>query len=992
MTQRRLLFVCLFVAIAVGAALLVVGVDGRGGARNVVRPAVEPVSGGAALAASAGIGARSEESAAEARRALGAERAEAGLDALASSATDASAARLLGRIVDERGDPVAGAAVRAAQSVSTFGLYEPTGFESHDAKIGVAATDSSGAFRIDCPSGPACLSIRAAGFVPRTVERLLLAAGGESTLDEDIVLERSAIVTGTVLDSTGAPLENARVVVRDAEGGIVRGVSRRELRTPADGSFQFAELPPRALTLLVRHESHTPESTAVDARQSGQLAPLAIRLKRGEVISGRCYGFPAEATDSIAVMAVPHSVLRGAGQEKRHTTVDEQGYFRLRGLSADSQWTVFALLAAKVSAIHPPQGNVHDRVSNAPVVDAGERNLVLEWEPSCAVRFRVVDANSRAPIESLAVGWGSHRHHQRSADPEDLEHYDDGLVRLAGLRSDDGEPLAIWIDAVNYAFWIKRDFMPEPGQEIDLGTIGLAPAPTMCITVVDDATGEPVAGAEVGWTEQDMTIAGEFAQALAASEGAPHAPWRRRSRGYGAHRTGVTDEHGFVSFEGRPGFIMELTVTAPGYASAHVADWQLPQAEAAERVVRLGQGGAVDVLLLDTEGEPLVGRTIEHRLFGLSLSKRRGSSVSERSEQATDAEGRARFQDLPPGGHEFRIGERELSGVIHWNAALQRVLQEAEGWTAVAVEAGAVSELELTEAPHSALFGRITDQGRPLARASVGLFAKSHPMAAEMVSFALEHNGRSMRTDADGRYRIDNVEPGDYVLVIQHTDYRTPFDRAVTVPSGEVRCDVELGTAVLAGRVVDERGKAVADAVVVVAASDDGRAWRYQRSFRKSSAGLALVIELHGVGEVRTDHDGAWEVRGLEPGIALVAMTGGGLSAGLPACSEELTLSPGQRLVGIELVVHPAGSLVVRYPVTLSRSEYSASLTLSRTIDTKKERISGGFSGDTGTIDGLPPGSWTLSVRTLRPRESTQEHEIEIVAGETTYLDLALPE
>ncbi|MEX1025967.1 MAG: carboxypeptidase-like regulatory domain-containing protein [Planctomycetota bacterium] len=412
-------------------------------------------------------------------------------------------------------------------------------------------------------------------------------------------------------------------------------------------------------------------------------------------------------------------------------------------------------------------------------------------------------------------------------------------------------------------------------------------------------------------------------------------------------------------------------------------------------MVRLQRGGAVAVLALDANGEALVGRTIEQRLFGLPLWKSHGYVEStgddpERLLRVTDAEGRARFEDLVPGGHEFRIGKRPDTGAIdRWGGAWQ---SEA-GWTAIAVDANARTELVLTEGPRGAIFGRITEHGQPLARVSVALFPESYPDAQQLVLMAMQKDPRTTYTDAVGRYRIVDIDPGDYVLRVYHTAYESTFGQEITVPAGEARRDVELGTAEVAGRVVDPNGEGVADAIVMLGVSRGGAAAHLHRDQAVSADQLPQSLQIVGSGDVRTDRDGAWECHALEPGVELVALTGGGSSYWQPVCSEPFTLTPAQRLEGIELVVQPAGALVVHFSKGAQAvTDFFGRLTLTRLVNPEQERVSQAISG-ARSVFSLAPGSWTLrAVDVRRPNKSIEAREVEIVAGETTRVVLILPD
>ncbi|MEX1025965.1 MAG: carboxypeptidase-like regulatory domain-containing protein [Planctomycetota bacterium] len=983
MTQRRLVF--LLLALIVGAVYWRFAGEERLGTREFMRAgaAVEPAldAGYRPLDAVKDRPALVET---EVRRTLIGSKDEPALGDAVTRAMRADVAMLTGRVVGERGDPLSGVAVHAVAGVRNEDAVE-NGYVL--ARTEVATTDALGVFQSELRAGPAWLSLRAPGFAPAIVSRILVAPGG-TTLEDDIVLQRSAVVTGVVLDDTGAPLENARVAVLES-------IDTEEHRTDSDGAFRFDQLQREPITLFASHVDHTARTIEIDASQPVQLPPVSIRLPRGDVIEGRLQGFPQAAKDAWRVVAIHPYAGRAIRYEDRMARVDATGHFRLRGLAAGESWQIFALPASKVDDSPTSRAIIDERVSELLTVESGDRQVVLNWEADSTISFRVVDASTQEPIEWLDVQCGLGIHQR--APKEHLREYEDGVVRIEERRFYKDHPPMLHVAAVGYEPWLERKLTLEARLDLDLGTIELLPAIRMRVTVLDAGDDQPVVGALVGWSEQDLKLGAEFASALAEMEDdARPAPWRRRSPHYSKHPVETTDEHGRVTFEGRAGYIVELTAMAPGFASAHVIDWKLPDAGDAERVLRLEPGGGVDVLALAAAGTPLVGRTIEHRLSGLNWPMGRGSGLPwnldpERSERVTDAEGRAHFRDLAPGGHEFRIAPREDAGAFrHWSS-LERLQQKNAWWTwtEIAVGANEVSELELTEAPRGTLVGRLTEHGQPVARARLGLFAESYP-GGVFVKTALDTGANSVSTDAGGRYRIDDVEPGAYVLRIQPPDERATFDFELRVPAGETQHDVELGGATLAGRVVDPNGKGVADAVVMVAVSDERKASTLHRLSRQSASDFASSAKVLGGGAVRTDASGAWEIGGLQPGVPLVALAGGSDSDWQPVWSEELTLNVSERRDDVVLVVQPAGSLVVRLPD--GANGFFVSLTVSRVVGTKTDRVRGDMDGNIGRVHALAPGPWTVTVRLLYPRELTEERQIEIVAGQATSIDVVLPD
>ncbi|MEX1025972.1 MAG: carboxypeptidase-like regulatory domain-containing protein [Planctomycetota bacterium] len=981
MTQRQLVPALFFLAIAAGLGFLLLRGEARSSTGDAMRKTSGVVDAAAELAPAGALESAGIPVEKTARRVMTTGPAR-GLEAATEARFDATS--IVGRVVDENGGPVANAAVRAAKSAADVALHEPAGQAFFDAGIGVATTAADGTFRVERRAGPACLSVRAAGFAPATVRGISGVAAGTTRLDADIVLERSALVRGVVLDDTGVPVGDARVIVRE--------LGHASRRTAADGSFRFDQLPRTPLTLLVTHASHVSREVDLDARQPFELPLVTIRMPRGGVIEGRVQGPSAQPLETL-VVAAKRSIDGGMDNtDDRIATLDEGGSFRLRGLAADERWQVFALPAAKVVGNGTPYAGLADRVSDMLVVGTGARNVALTLEATSTVSFRVVDKATRAPVESLATRLGSSRwvwtDLYARPDLGMIEEYVDGRVRLAGLRPDDeGHPLTLQVDALNYESYTLRRLVLEPGQELDLGTIELVPSPRMIVTVLDARDARPVPGVQVGWTEQDQELGAEFVESMAASEGEAHVPWRRRSGGYRSALTAHTDEQGRAAFEGRPGSTVELTATAPGFASAHVTDWELPVAGEAEYVIRLEQGAAVDVLALDAEGDVLTGRTIEQRLCGLSFvparfSLDRAFSIDpERSHAVTDSGGRVRFPNLAPGRHEFRIRARGESGVVH--VAQAGVPTSSAGWTAIDVSGEQVLELVLTEGPRGALFGRISAAGRPLDRARVGLFPKPKPDSR--VSHAFEQ--MAVGADALGRYRIEDVEPGEYVLSIRHVDLGSMFDQDVTVTAGATRRDVEIGVGVVAGRVVDPEGRGVAGVLVSVVASDEGVA---ERRLLTSRDGGVFEQPL-GAGAVRTDASGAWEIGGVAAGVDLIAIARGGAADWQSACSRVLTLSPDQRLDEVVLVVHPSGSLRVRLLRKDGSAVPLAFVTLTRSGDPEADRIAKSFSDSAGEIEALAPGLWKLEAMAFGPGGRV-DREIEISAGGTVEVDIVFPD
>jgi hypothetical protein len=162
--------------------------------------------------------------------------------------------------------------------------------------------------------------------------------------------------------------------------------------------------------------------------------------------------------------------------------------------------------------------------------------------------------------------------------------------------------------------------------------------------------------------------------------------------------------------------------------------------------------------------------------------------------------------------------------------------------------------LTQTTAPNTA-----TIRGRVFDRAT------GRPLSGALVRVRLTpDNERRALTDAVGRFEIKDLVTGDYQMRVSKDDYinlsygqNHPSDReqALTVRSGFVYDRTDFGLSrggMISGRIVDEYGEPVANALVSV---------RFFRFFRQ-------VQELMwaGSGTVASDALGAYRVVDLEPG------------------------------------------------------------------------------------------------------------------------------
>jgi Carboxypeptidase regulatory-like domain len=139
----------------------------------------------------------------------------------------------------------------------------------------------------------------------------------------------------------------------------------------------------------------------------------------------------------------------------------------------------------------------------------------------------------------------------------------------------------------------------------------------------------------------------------------------------------------------------------------------------------------------------------------------------------------------------------------------------------VTVTNGVAAPIELEFIPGVTLYGRITREGNPLARATIRTSGSGVPH-------------KEVLTRADGTYEVPGLLPGEYDIFVVPDDRRIDGIDAVRVtvgPSGSVY-DRDFTEAAVRGRVIDANGQPLPDVTIgaltavgqqMVATDSDGR-------------------------------------------------------------------------------------------------------------------------------------------------------------------------
>ncbi len=428
-----------------------------------------------------------------------------------------------------------------------------------------AMTDEQGRFRLlGLAAGDLSLSASAERHKPASLT-LSLAEG--ETASRTIRLEpvTTGRIAGLVLDAeTGQPLPGAVVFIGD-----------ERLQAGADGAFRSGELAEGEVLLTAQHAGYRP-------------AKMPLRVFAGEEV-GAVLELAPITTGSLALTVLDDetgqplegAVVRIADREARS---DAQGRARFDDLPAG---------AHSVAADHP--GHVPG-AADIRIRRAAETAAELRLKPILTgdVVGRVVNARDGSPVPGAAI-----------AGPQVGAVADEGgRFRLPGLmagriRLSASAPL---FAPAELSFDLARNDIADVTIELEPITHGAVRG-----RVVDDATGEPLAGARVriGGAEVSTDAAGAFA----------------------FERIGIGDILAEASQEGY----------LPGHQAA-----RLEPGRDLELTIRLEREplGALSGRIVDSRtGEPIAGALVTA-----------GGQTAE-----TDAEGNYRFEGLKAGAAEIEV-------------------------------------------------------------------------------------------------------------------------------------------------------------------------------------------------------------------------------------------------------------------------------------------------------------------------------------------------
>ncbi len=721
--------------------------------------------------------------------------------------------RLLGWVVDSAGGPVARARVAVLEqkgSRKTLGL---------DRAAGRAVTGPDGSFTLLGLPATAPLAVRvvADGSNPAMVsfDPLAEGAGREELV---IVLSRGRTASGWVLDGEERPIAGAEVRLLPADEATESADSAQEgwrALTETDGHFVVMGMEEGVVDLQVSRRGYAP--TRVRGlripRGAGIFELGTLVLERGVTLSGRVVDVVGEGVAEAAVWRSAGAVDSGstlvmtpAGEPD--VVADAAGRFALDSLAVG----VSVALTVDAPGFLP--------LRLAPLTPPLEGPLTVTLRSALQLAGRVTDS------EGVAIAGTKLDLHPLSLDADSAAGARLSFSLSRSVVSDaEGRFQFEDVEAGSYEVEAFADgYQPAVAQLVELAFESDPPALHFVLEkgavltgVVLDSELEPVAGARVS---------------VGRSTGCSDAAGRYRVEGIAPGTVAVWVEH--------PGFdrlVRELDielgvseaefVLEGGYAvSGLVVDGSdLPVGGAEVELQPLDSDAFVEYRVRADEAGAFLfervaqgGYSVHGRLRGYAESEPRrqirvaGAKVEEvevRLQRGGRIEGRILgldFDQLARVEVRATAPERhERAGEVDFEGQFTVVDLEPDDWTVRAVLAGGQRQARarVTLPPGVPSVSRDLEFGRGVTLRGLVLHG-GEPVVSAQVELRRQEVplSRSTTTDVEGRFRLEDLQPGSYQLgMAQHAQGLIHNQNLLLVDDRELLIEIE--TAAIAGVVVD---------------------------------------------------------------------------------------------------------------------------------------------------------------------------------------------
>jgi uncharacterized GH25 family protein len=836
------------------------------------------------------------------------------------------AASLVGRVSDEKGQPIAGARGTLAPGAESGLRAMLRGVNRDEGSAFVSGLDGTFKATRLAPGTNQKLTVAHPEFERRVLPGVDLVQGAPKPLSLDVVLSPGYVLSGAVKDKDGKPLAGATVsVTRTVQMSSSRGGStmtfntsdsiRPQTETDFEGKFGFKGLSSGDYDVAVSKSGFTRNTQNGVKTGEGQ-PPIEVVLNPGASISGRLVQPNGLTVTGYSVTARPASAGGSGpgmmmGRGSTFAQVDPDGAFTLEGLIPGTAYDLSIFGQGEM------RGDPKKRNVVAPATDVD-----IEVAARGRIAGRVVDAVTGAPITDfearysparaggmqIVVRMGNNESDRRTA-----------FSSAEGAFAFEDVPPGNW----DVSVWAKTY------QEARTAGVAVVPGETKNVEV-KTARGLVIRGrvvdAKGGRPVQDA--------AVSARDGGNATPFMFDPFGTGGV---MTDADGRFEITGQSPGSYQLTARHPQFSEG-TARVVVDDKDGSVDIPLVG-GGSIAGVVLSAQGGPLPGADVS--LQGGGDGGIRMNGLGDAQGTLTDAAGRFRFEHLAAGRYKVSANMRtQTSAVVD-----------------VPLNAGDVREdIRLSLDAGSTIRGFV--RGLP-----------ENERSGVMVGAQGVDYFANTRTGPDGAFEFAGVPKGTMTLRATAGDFLGSSHTAVkevTIPEGqpEILTEIVFEDGLSISGTVMRRGVPVAGARVSAFMSASGR---------QASA--------------RVDDTGAFKIVGLEPGRVNVIAFAENFSSQVSQVVElksdtsiDLVI-PTAKLGG--LVSDSVSNLPLESTVELQRAVVTPGAAGGRMVVTTDS--SGRFA-----FDDLEPVDYRLTARrsgyesvtkTVKPSEAGEDIRLDLKRG-----------
>ena len=684
-----------------------------------------------------------------------------------------------GRVVDPEGRPVEDARIQAR--VELRDNEDPGSSEAREEET---RTSAEGRFRLRRLTGGMQyrLTVDKAGFAPAS--RLVEAASARSAAPTEVVLRKSRVLAGRIVDEEGRPVAGADVWVRGP--GL-----RTSVRSGRDGEFAFLDLLAGMYGLAAWRQDFAPvvvvqlEIPEEEARVD--LGTLTLRkavLLEGRIVDSQ--GSPVEGVQVVST-ALAGTLPDGKGQENPASGItDSEGLFRLRGLQPGERVTLYVqhseylplTLTLRATGERLPEivlrrgAEISGRVVDGqgePVHGAVVRLLREAGPGQPGGESASTDASGRFHLKSVEPGRG-----RLIANTVEDDFAESGEVVFAA-----GEELKDVVITLRRGVGVTvegrvLDARGQPAAGAEVSVVNLPPLPQLRHATTDEKGQFRLKGVLPGIATVSAVRPGDLAQArrqVSIQPGRNEVELVLESSGHPVSGR-VVDEAG----EPLPGMPVWLDGAASTRKATSAADGSFMLANLPDGSYKVHswseseRRGSPWVPVV-VAGGPIEGIELRVQRFGRITGRMIGMKPEETLWVKVNALNRERQQSQE--GWIDHAGRFEIVNLLSgswdvqlWDTRNARTIRKAVVLAPGAQEA--VVDLEFQG--ELALTGRVLQGTEPLADVTVHL--EGSGTAA----------GALIRTDSFGGFRIEGLEPGSYRLDVKSSRGEVLHSGTVELP------------------------------------------------------------------------------------------------------------------------------------------------------------------------------------------------------------------